>query len=203
MGRNALIDKAALLQSATRISSEVGPQNLTIAALAASAGASTGSIYHRYASRNEILAAVWLCLVEEFQAQFLQELSAEDPVAAGLGAVRFTCQWVRGHPREARLLLLHSREDFAADGWPASYRERAAALTEAAAQAINGFAVRLAGASHGAAVRGIQLALIDLPTAALRRDVEAGMTPEPELEAMLLETCAFALRRIWQRHFGS
>ena len=42
----------------------------------------------------------------------------------GLAAVRYVCAWVRRHPREARLLMLHRREDVAAARWPASYRRR-------------------------------------------------------------------------------
>ena len=88
---------------------------LTIAAVADAAGTPVGSIYHRYASRDDILAALWLELVEEFQARFLAHARARRlRWRRGWPRSRFVCRWVRRHPREARLMLLHRREDFAA-----------------------------------------------------------------------------------------
>ena len=69
MGRRARHQEATILDSAKRVSAAVGPHKLTIAAVASAAGTPVGSIYHRYASRDDILAAVWLDLVEAFQAR--------------------------------------------------------------------------------------------------------------------------------------
>ncbi|MCC6642695.1 MAG: TetR/AcrR family transcriptional regulator, partial [Deltaproteobacteria bacterium] len=126
MGRPARHAEAKILECARQISAQTGPRSLTIAAVAERAGAPVGSIYYRHASRDEILATIWLDLVEAFQHSFLAPLENEvDPVEAGLAAVTFTCTWVRSHPVEARLLLIHRREDFAADRWSARHRERA------------------------------------------------------------------------------
>ena len=194
MGRPPRYGEAAILAGARHLAAELGPRRLTIAAVAKRVGAPVGSIYHRYSSRDEILAAVWLELVEDFQERFLAELEAADPVAAGLSAVRYVCRWIRRHPCEARLLLLHRREDFASDRWPTSYRRRAATLAGRAAASISGFASRLTGRAGEADIRIVRFAIVDLPTAALRREIEAGVAPRTAMQRLLLETCEHALR---------
>lgn len=195
MGRPARHRESTILECAKRLSAEVGPQNVTIAAVAARAGAPVGSIYHRYASRDHILAAVWLTLVEDFQRRFLAELEGEDPLSAGLAAVSFICRWVRGHPSEARLMLTHRREDFATDGWSARDRKRAQGLAAAAEESLHGYAVRLVGHGRASVLRHVRFALVDLPTAALKRDIEAGVAPSKSVESLLLDTCEYVLRR--------
>jgi AcrR family transcriptional regulator len=194
MGRPSQYGAAQIVESAKHVSAEIGPQKLTIAKVAERAGVPVGSIYHRYTSRDEILAAVWLELVEEFQAQFLAELEGQDAVRAGLAAVRYACRWIRRHPREARLLLLHRREDFASDRWPVRYRRRAEGLANGGTASLTAYATRLTGHGGATTVRVVRFALVDLPTAALRRDIEAGVAPAKGIEDMLLRTCAYALR---------
>jgi AcrR family transcriptional regulator len=195
MGRPQRYAEAQILEGAKHVSAEGGPQKLTIAAVAEHTGVPVGSIYHRYASRDEILAALWLDLVEKFQARWLAELAGADVVRAGLAAVRLTCDWVRRHPREARLMLLHRREDFASERWPASYRRRAEGLARQAGARLRQYAARLTGRAGAPQVRTVRFALVDLPTAALKRDVEAGVPPSEDVERMVLDTCAYALQR--------
>ncbi|MBI3786387.1 MAG: TetR/AcrR family transcriptional regulator [Deltaproteobacteria bacterium] len=195
MGRPSRYGEAEILDGAKQVSAEIGPQKLTIAKVAARAGVPVGSIYHRYASRDEILAAVWLDFVEDFQRQFLAELEGREVLKAGLAAVRFACGWVRGHPREARLLLLHRREDFASERWPASDRRRAEKLAADAGDCLGAYARRLAGRTGVVERNAVRLALVDLPMAGLRRDVEGGQRPSPDMQRLLLKTCAYVLRQ--------
>ena len=140
------------------------------------------------------LTPFWLDLVEEFQARFLSHLDEGAPVAAGLAAVAFVCRWVRRHPREARLMLVHRREDFAADRRAAPHRRRAQQLFTASDTALRRYALRLCGRAGAGELRIVRFALVDLPTAALRRDVEAGAPAAKRMETILLDTCAHALR---------
>lgn len=200
MGRPARHEEATILDCARQLSAETGPRSLTIAAIAERAGAPVGSIYYRHASRDEILATVWLDLVEDFQRRLLDVLEAgQDAVEAGLAAVAFTCDWVRHHRVEARLLLLHRREDFASDRWSPRQRRRAEALAERSEAALRRYALRLAGHGGAASLRAVRFALVDLPAAALRREIEAGTDPSPHVEGLLAETCAFVLRQMTRR----
>ncbi len=195
MGRPARHHRETLLESARDLSAQHGPQNLTIARVARRANAPVGSIYHRYKSRAELLGAVWLDLVETFQAQFLACLEGPDPAEAGLASLRFSLGWIAEFPREARLLLLHRREDFAADAWPATYRRRAQRLTAAADRAMANYAERLLGRTDADAMRQVRWLLVDLPRSALRRELEEGGASPAGARELLMATCSFALRR--------
>ena len=67
MGRRARFDRDQIIESAMRLIAEDGPGAATIAAIAGRVGAPTGSIYHRYSSRELLLADIWLTVVEAFQ----------------------------------------------------------------------------------------------------------------------------------------
>jgi len=197
MGRPARHTQSAILECARQLSAEVGPQDFTIAAVAERAGAPVGSIYHRYASRDEILATIWLDLVEDFQRCFFAALGGGgDPVGTGLATVSFMCRWVRHHRCEARLMLVYRREDFASGRWSKSHHQRAEGLATQSLEGLRLYACRLIGRSGPPQLRSVRFALVDLPTAALKRDIEAGVAPSKSLETMLLDTCAYALRRV-------
>ena len=93
-------------------------------------------------------------------------------------------------------MLMHRREDFAAERWSQSHRRRAQALAAEAQESLQRYASRLLGRGGPAALRGVRFALVDVPTAALKRDIEAGVSPSKRVEALLLDTCAYALRRL-------
>ena len=107
-----------------------GPSGATIGAIARSVGAPTGSIYHRFASRDVLLATVWLRTAAAFQDAVFERLAGAVPRDAGLGAALGMAERVRERPKEARLFFLHRREDFVDRGWPATFRSRAAQLAQ-------------------------------------------------------------------------
>ena len=92
-------------------------------------------------------------------------------------------------------MLLHRREDFAAERWPQSYRRRAEKLAAQAGESLRRYAARLLGRSRAPDLRIVRFILVDLPTAALKRDIEAGVSPSKGIETFLLDTCTDALRR--------
>lgn len=145
-------------------------------AIAQELGAPTGSIYHRFASRDILLAEVWLHTVEAFQAGFVAELASGDPRDAGLNAALYTPGWVRAHRLPARLLLLHHRDDFLPGGWPPEVADRAGRLASEMSRALRAFARDAFGSTGAAALRRARFALVDVPGAAvgphLRADEE-------------------------------
>src|SRR5262245_34693841 len=119
-----------------------GPGAATIAAIARAVGAPTGSIYHRFPSRDVLLGEVWLRAATAFQAEFFRRLSGSAPRRDGLVAALYMAERVREHPREARLLLMHRREDFIDRGWPASLTRQARALGQQIDHALGDFSRR-------------------------------------------------------------
>lgn len=193
MGRPPVFHRDRILEAARALVARRGPAGLTMASLAEQLRGPVGSIYHRYPSRDLLLADLWLETIESFQPAFLDHLHGADPVAAGLEGVRFACRWVHHHREEGRLLLLHRREDLIQGEWPAQYSRRAKRLRQQAARGMRAYCRRLYGVSSARHLRRVRFAVVDLPQAALKPLIEAGRVPPNDLEALVEETCRYVL----------
>ncbi len=91
-----------------------------------------------------------------------------------MDAARFTPAWVRLHPREARLLLLHRREDLLDGAWPAEMSDRSEQLGQNLAYALRGFTTRHFGNYTKETLARTTMALVDLPYGAVRRYIGVG-----------------------------
>lgn len=189
MPRSSRFRSEELLAAAGHVVAERGPAGATISAIAAATGAPVGSIYHRFASRDLLLAELWLGIVEDFQGAFIAALGDKPSSSSGLRAALHTPAWVRAHPIEARVLLLYRREDFVAGtgSWPAPVEQRTRDLGQALASAMRRFAQAVVGPGPPALQRA-SFALIDVPYAAVRRAVASGEPPSPDVDALIRET---------------
>lgn len=197
MGRTARFQRDDIVRATLRLASDRGPAAVTIAAVANEVGAPTGSIYHRYASREQLLAEVWLEAVERFQGAFVATLAEADDVAGGAKAARLMALWPRKHPLEARLLLLHHRSDFVSDEWPAALAERAAALEPQLGAAMRDYArrvLRRAPPRDTAVV--LRYALLDAPFGGIKPYVQSGK-PIPTTLEEAIELTARAVLTEW------
>jgi len=181
MPRHAAFTEDDFFAVAARLVAEEGPAAATVVAIARRAGAPTGSLYHRFASRDELLGALWLRLVERFQAGFLDALARGD----GLEAALYTSRFVREHPDEARALLLYRREDFADGRWPDEFQGRAVALARALDDGLAAFARRVYGEATPDALRRVTFALVDVPAAAVRRHLTRDRAVPPVVDELV------------------
>src|SRR6266851_4896822 len=188
MPRAPQFDQAQILDAAERLIARHGPSRATIGAISQAVGAPTGSIYHRFDSRDVLLAEVWLRAATAFQAAFFERLAGPAPREAGLAAALYMAQRVRERPREARLLLLHRREDFVDRGWPAAMRRRAERLGEQVEAELRAFCRRLCGRVDARSVRIVTYAVLEAPFAAVRRHVAADETPPPYVDLLIRVT---------------
>src|SRR5262247_2061997 len=177
-----------ILSAARRLAATHGPAGATIGAISRSLGAPTGSIYHRFASRDVLLATVWLRAAAAFQDAVFERLAGAAPRHAGLQAALYMAERVREDPREARLLLLHRREDFVDRGWPATFRRRAAQLAQQIETELRAFSRRLCGREDVRTVRVVAYAVIEAPFAAIRRHVAAKESPPPYVDPLIRAT---------------
>ena len=184
MSRPVEHDPDGMLDAALVLLREGGPRAVTMTAVAEATGAPSGSVYHRFPSRDALVAALWMRTVEAFQERFVAELAggSEDAVDAALRAVRWSLGWVRANPDDARLLLLYRREDLASAEWPEDLARRAARLARRFDDEVRGFAARLRGADAQARA---WFALADLPTAAVRRHLANGKKVPREVDGLL------------------
>ncbi|MEU9123047.1 TetR/AcrR family transcriptional regulator [Streptomyces sp. NPDC048506] len=191
MARPPRFDMSQLLDAAVRLAAEHGPSGVTMSAVAAAAGAPSGSLYHRFAGRPALLAEVWLRTVEDFQDGYFKALeSADDPRAGGRAASRHVVAWSREHPREAALLLYGAHE-FGRDDWSEDHLRRA----DEGNMKVRAAVAALAGALgvHGRlGLERVSLAIIDLPLSLVRRHLRGG-EPLPAHAEELAEECTDAL----------
>jgi AcrR family transcriptional regulator len=187
VGRPPRYSTEAILDATAQLAAIHGPAGATVGAIADSLGAPTGSIYHRFGSKDALLAELWLQTVEAFQVGFQAALSEPQPREAGLEAALYTPRWVRSHPVQARLLLLYRREDFVPGGWPAEVADRAAELTARTDASLGAFARRALGSVGAPALRRAHYAVVDLPYAAVRPHVHAGKAPPADVDRLVAD----------------
>lgn len=183
MGR-AKFSQADFLAAATTIAAERGPAAVTVASVAQLLKAPTGSFYHRFASRNVLLGALWLRTVLDFQQGASAALDAGD----GLQAALHTPRWAREHPEEGRLLLLYDRADFVQGEWPEELRERVADMT-ARMEAGSLRRARVVFGQDGPEERRLaQFLIATLPVAAVRDDLVRRQPPPPLVDQLIRTT---------------
>jgi AcrR family transcriptional regulator len=193
VGRPARFPSDLILDSAARLLGAGGPAAATTTAVAAAIGAPSGSIYHRFPSRDLLLARLWVRTVARFQAAFLAALADPDPHRAAVGAAVAVPAWCREHPDEARVLLLHRRADLVGR-WPAELDVDLSVLDDAVSGALAEHTRRSYGAAGPAELARVTFALVDVPYAAVRRHLVAGVPPPAEVDALVRETVAALLR---------
>jgi AcrR family transcriptional regulator len=188
MPRHAKFDDEQILASTTRLVAADGPTAATMAAIASALRAPTGSIYHRFPSRDVLLGEVWLRAATSFQDGFFAILGRLVARDAGLAAALYLSQRVRANLAEARILLLYRREDFLAPNWPEKMRTREVGLQRQVDGSLRGFSLRLFGRADQKTLRLVTYAVLDAPLAAVRRHVAANEIPPDHVDALIRAT---------------
>lgn len=188
MGRPAKFSEDQILDATMRVVATEGVRAATMARIAAAAGAPVGSLYHRFRSRELLLARLWVRTVSHFQDGFVAALAADDIDRAATGAALHGVRWARDHLDEARVLLLHRRRDLAT-AWPEELGDELAALQAQLQTAVGEHARQRYGTDDEKALQRLQLALVDLPYAAIRRYVGAGESPPESLDDLVVTAC--------------
>jgi AcrR family transcriptional regulator len=162
-----------MLDAARDLLIEDGPRSATIEAIAGASGAPTGSIYHRFGSRDELVARLWMRAVYRSQASFLIALQAPDPKEAALAAAMSIIDFCEEHPADAQLLVLFRREDLVRSVPEGALADELLQLNRPIERAVVGLAQRLYGTRSRAALERTLLAVFDLPYGAARRHLSA------------------------------
>src|SRR5205823_4383100 len=75
---------ADILDAARTLVLDAGARAVTIDAIALASGAPKGSLYHRFASLNDLLAEMWIRAARRAQEEFLRALDQPDAIAAAV-----------------------------------------------------------------------------------------------------------------------
>lgn len=187
-----------ILDAAATLLAEVGPAALSVAAVARALGAPSGSIYHRFGSRDVLVATLWLRSVERFHAAITPTLDEADPAAAVRRFALAVVEWSRTKPVDARMLLVHRSSDLLHDGWPPDLVERNRAQRARVAAMLRELERRL-GATDVESRRRVAFAAVDVPYAAVRSSLVRGRTPPPELDAIVVDAVDGVIGRLPMR----
>lgn len=179
-----------LLDAAAEILAADGPAAVTVAAVGARTGAPNGSIYHRFGSRDQLVAHLWVRTVRRFQAGFLAALTGDDVDHAAIDAATHVVSWSRAHTREAALLFLYRRSQLAAT-YGDELGAELATLDDAVGRALRDHTRARYGSED--ALDRVMFAVVDVPYAACRRALAAGRAPSPGVEALVADTVAHVL----------
>jgi AcrR family transcriptional regulator len=183
MGR-AHFERADFLDAARTLTIKSGPSAVTVGSVTQQLGAPTGSFYHRFASRDVLLAELWLSTVLKFQEGFVAAVDAGD----GLTAALHTPQWARDNLQAARLLLLHHRDDFVRGGWPEALTRQVAAQRRQIESCLKKFAREHFNGTDSTQLRRASFVLLEVPLAAVRPHLRRAERPPPIVDELIRTT---------------
>jgi len=183
MGRKAYFKNEEFLDSAIQIIAEEGLGALTIAGLSTRITAPIGSVYHRFPSRDALVAELWLNIIESFQNEWLKILQTD-----GLRATLFCMEWVRAHPNEARVMLLYRIDDLTSGEWPKNLQKRALRLSKELNEGIASFTKKQFGSITKEYIDRALFAISDAPLGILRRYLQENKIPPKSVTDLIRET---------------
>jgi len=183
MGRKAYFKNEEFIDSAIQIIAEEGLGALTIAGLSTRVTAPIGSVYHRFPSRDALIAELWLNIIESFQNKWLKILQTD-----GLQATLFCMQWVRTHPSEARVMLLYRIDDLTSGEWPKDLQKRALRLSKQLREGIASFTKKQFRSVTKEYIDRTLFAIHDAPMGILRRYLQENKIPPKSVADLIRET---------------
>ncbi len=192
MGRPAKYTSDEILDTTALLVAEGGPGSATIAAIAGQLDAPSGSIYHRFASRDLLLAHLWIRTAREAQAGFIAALEIEDVDEAATAACLHILRWSRTNLTKAQVLVLYRREDLV-ELWPEDLRDALATLNDQVARALHAYTRRRFGSANKRTRRAVSFALVDVPYAAVHRYLHSGTPPPKDIDDLVGRTCTCIL----------
>ena len=192
-GRPQLHSRGAILDAARDLILQEGARAATVGAVSKASGAPKGSIYHRFASLDDLLAEMWIRAMKRSQDAFIGALADPDALSAAINAALSISEFAQRHPADARLLASLRREDLIESVATAQLRRELERLNRPLEDALAEFSRRLYGNASPEALERTVFALVDLPIGATRRHLIAGTPLPPTLGRQLAAAVRAAL----------
>ncbi|NGN91131.1 TetR/AcrR family transcriptional regulator [Nocardioides sp. KC13] len=191
MSRQRLHTLDDLLDVAEQIVTSGDPSGLTLRSLATAAGASNGTIYHAFGSKDVLLARLWLrswCRLGDLMAEAMGERSADASGEDAVVAVALTpVEFVRRFPASARLFFAQRRDQLFSADIPPELETELNSVQEKFVEVLVALARGVWDRGDRIAVEAIAVCVVDLPGGILRRclleDREADEATAARLEA--------------------
>ena len=180
MPRPSTTSVEAILNAATQVAAERGPAAATVQAISIETGAPVGSLYHRFASRESLLAQAWLRAANTFITAFVSILNECETIKDGVEAALVTPRWARANRHAAALILSHRREEFLSAPGAADQLGKAEKLARVLSESVGAFVTRIDGAESPGLARS-RYALIGVGDGAVRMYLPHRVPP-PEVD---------------------
>lgn len=129
MARPAKFTTDEVLDAASMAVLERG-RNATVADVGRVLQAPSGSIYHRFESREELFATLWIRSIHRFHQGLLIAYESDPPEDAVGNAARHIPLFCRSHPADALALTLYRQPMLASDG-PSRLRAQVSGINDA------------------------------------------------------------------------
>jgi AcrR family transcriptional regulator len=187
-------DTDSILDAARAIVLRDGPRAASVAAIARESKAPVGTLYHRFGSRDGVLAAAWLRALQRFQSGALAAAMNPDPLEAAVAIAVSQVSFAQEQPEDARLLLTLRRDDLLDADLDDSFRAHLDATNTPLETTLRELANELQGGTSARTLDAVTRAVVDLPNAAIRRHTRDGGTLPPWLD----HDIAVAARKLLQ-----
>jgi AcrR family transcriptional regulator len=185
-------DTDRILDAARALVLHDGPRSASVAAIARESGAPIGTLYHRFKSRDGLLAAAWLRALERFQQRALAAAQDPDPLKAAVSMASSQIAFAREEPEDALLLLAVRRDDLLDADPDDGFRAQLEAINTPLAATLARLTKALKGDTGARAADEVTRAVVDLPNATVRRHMRDGH----KLPSWLERDVAAAARRL-------
>lgn len=169
--RDDILDAAAA-------AAQVHWRDATIAHVAERAGGPVGSIYHRFASREELFVSLWLRSIERFHEGFLACANQADARQAALTAAVHIPRFCRERPADAVGMTLYRQHDLR-EVAPPALREQVRHVNDDVSRALSDLTQRRFGTAGEAQLMLVTTACVESPYGLVRRYLRSS-TPIPD-----------------------
>ncbi|HEX6388396.1 MAG TPA: helix-turn-helix domain-containing protein [Solirubrobacteraceae bacterium] len=167
-----------ILDAARALVLRDGPRKASVAAISKASGAPVGTLYHRFGSRDALVAAAWIRALKRFQQITLAATEEHaDGVERGAAMAQASVTFAERHLDDARLLLAMRRDDLLDAAPGEDFADRLAALNAPLMSAVRELARSLLGQADARSIDAVARAVVDLPYAAVRRHAGAAAIP--------------------------
>ncbi len=191
MARPRTHDLDSLLDAAEHLLATKGSSGVTIRALAETTGASSGTLYHAFGSRSDLLARMWLRAADRFLALQEQaidrilgrEKDHELAVAATVAVASVPSEIAKVAPDTATVLLRFRRDEILGQEISEDLRLGLERLDARLLDILRRLSLGLWDRKDRAAVETVAVCVVDLPTSILINRRERVIDPLVALEA--------------------
>ncbi|MEX1079856.1 MAG: TetR/AcrR family transcriptional regulator [Homoserinimonas sp.] len=141
-------------------------RSATIAHVTARLGAPSGSIYHRFRSREALFASAWIRSIKRFHRQ-LDRVQSTDPLEAIVETALLIPRFCRDNPLDARMMTFYRYSDLMQNP-PTELLSELEDLNAPVGHALNGLTIARYGRATPRGLATVALACREAPIGLIR-----------------------------------